>query len=198
MRKLFRLSKLATAFAAALLVASCNAETATTKDEVGGTPATTPAKTSPPARRAAPGVVGTPAYDFSLTDSDGNEVSLSDYKGKVVVLDFWATWCPPCRKEIPGFVALQNKYKDQGVEVVGVSLDDGWGPVRPFMKSYNVNYTIVLADQSVAGDLVAQYGNFRGIPTTFIIDREGMIRERHEGYAPPEFFEKAVQKVLKA
>ena len=137
--------------------------------------------------------VGERARDFTLTDATGQTVKLSNYEGHVVVLDFWATWCPPCRQEIPGFVALQEKYKDQGVVVIGVSLDDSWPKVRAFMSQYRVNYPIVL---DVRQDLPKLYGGIKGIPTTFVIDREGVIRTVHEGYGPPELFAKAVEDVL--
>jgi peroxiredoxin len=138
------------------------------------------------------GQIGDTAYDFELVDADGRQVRLSDFKGKVVVLDFWATWCPPCRKEIPGFVALHNELQSKGVEVVGVSLDDDWEPVRPFMSSFDITYTIVLGDQDVAD----RYGNVRSIPTTFVIDRDGIIRSKHVGYSEPAVFKGAVEKLL--
>ena len=137
--------------------------------------------------------VGERARNFDLKDANGKAIRLSDYEGKVVVLDFWATWCPPCRKEIPGFVALQTKYADQGVVVIGVSLDDSWAPVRSFMGEYKINYPIVLDTRQ---ELPGLYGGIRGIPTTFVIDREGVIRTKHEGYGPPELFVKAVEEVL--
>jgi peroxiredoxin len=137
--------------------------------------------------------VGERARDFTLTDASGSALKLSDYEGKVVVLDFWATWCPPCREEVPGFVALQSRFKDQGVVVIGVSLDDSWPKVRAFMNQYRVNYPIVLDDRK---QLPRLYGGIQGIPTTFVIDREGVIRTVHEGYAPPQFFVKAVESVL--
>jgi peroxiredoxin len=137
--------------------------------------------------------VGERARDFSLVDAEGNTVRLSDYRGQVVVLDFWATWCPPCRKEIPGFVALQSKYAEQGVVVIGVSLDDGWPKVRSFMGQYGINYPIVL---DARGEVPSLYGGIKGIPTTFVIDRDGIIRTVHEGYGPPQLFTKAVEDVL--
>ncbi len=151
-----------------------------------------PAKTAKAATAPVPGSVGEPAFDFELKDSSGKTVRLSDFKGKVVVLDFWATWCPPCRKEIPGFVNLHNNYQARGVEVVGVSLDRSWAPVKPFMQEYRINYTIVLGDQK----LTEMYGGFTGIPTTFVIDRNGVIRDRHTGYMPESTFEEAVKLLL--
>jgi peroxiredoxin len=155
-------------------------------------PLTSPAH-APAAGRAAVGAsLGNVAPDFALKDAEGRTVKLSDYKGKVVVLDFWATWCPPCRQEIPGFVALHSKYKGQGVEVIGVTFDESWAPVKPFVESYGVNYTVVMGDQGVA----SRFGNISGIPTTFVIDRDGIIRKKHVGYGPPELFTQAVESVL--
>src|SRR5580765_7390474 len=120
-----------------------------------------------------------PAPEWELKDLDGKPVKLSDFKGKVVILDFWATWCGPCRMEIPGFVELQQKYGGQGLVVIGVSLDDrGPEAVKSFIKQQRVNYSILLANSKVVED----YGGVEGIPTTFIIDRKGMIVGKHVGF----------------
>jgi peroxiredoxin len=130
---------------------------------------------------------------WELKDVDGKAVKLSDFKGKVVILDFWATWCPPCRKEIPGFVELQEAYKDKGLVVIGVSLDEeGAAVVKPFMTEYKVNYPMVIGD----GKTVEAYGGISGIPTTFIIDKEGKIKSVHVGYRPKETFEAEIKALL--
>src|SRR5690348_15801968 len=102
--------------------------------------------------RAAPGATMRPAPQWELKDLDGKPVKLSDYKGKVVILDFWATWCWPCRMEIPGLIDLQKKYGDRGLVVIGVSLDDGPDVVRSFMKRQGVNYSVVMANSKIADD----------------------------------------------
>jgi len=132
-----------------------------------------------------------PAWE--LKDVDGKTVKSSDFDGKVVILDFWATWCPPCKAEIPGFVELQKKYSDQGLVVIGVSLDEqGPAVVKPFMKQFGINYPVVMGNQQI----VEAFGSFEGIPTTFVIDRSGKIGASHTGFAPKEFFEKAIAPLL--
>ena len=118
------------------------------------------------------------APDFTLYTLDGDEVKLSDYLGKVVILDFWATWCPPCRKGIPDLISIQNEYKDDLV-VIGISLDQPatQDQLIPFIKNYGINYPIVLGDLEVS----AAYGNIQAIPTSFIIDQEGNIINKHIG-----------------
>ncbi len=134
-----------------------------------------------------------PAPAWKLTDLNGKTVQLSDFKGKVVILDFWATWCGPCRAEIPDFVALQDQYRDKGLVVVGISLDqDGAKVVAPFAKHYKINYPIVLGDDNVA----SQYGNIQAIPTTFIIDSNGNIVGSHEGVTEKSVFEAEIKKLL--
>jgi thiol-disulfide isomerase/thioredoxin len=127
------------------------------------------------------------APDFSLKDINGNEVRLSDFKGKVVILDFWATWCPPCRKGIPDLIALQNKYNDDLI-VIGISLDQDntIKDVVPFYKNYGINYPVVYG----TGQVVQQYGGIEAIPTSFIINREGNIVNKYVGLIPAEEYEK--------
>jgi peroxiredoxin len=138
-----------------------------------------------------------PAPEWKLKDADGNLVSSDQFKGKVVVLDFWATWCPPCRSEIPGYVKLQAKYLADGLVIVGVSMDDD-APGRPaivkkFMAQFGINYTIVMADDSVLN----AFGPIGAIPTTFIIDRDGRIRNRKVGAEPTAQYEKEILAVLR-
>ena len=118
------------------------------------------------------------APEFTLYTLDGEEVKLSDYLGKVVILDFWATWCAPCRKGIPDLISIQNKYKDDLV-VIGISLDQPatQDQLIPFIKNYGINYPIVLGNIEVS----AAYGNIQAIPTSFIIDQEGNIINKHIG-----------------
>lgn len=136
-----------------------------------------------------------PAPAWELKDIDGKTVKLSDFQGKVVILDFWATWCPPCRAEIPHFVELQKQYQDQGLVVIGVSLDQG-GPevVSAFAKQQKINYPVVMGNEAVA----KQYGNIEAIPTTFIIDPKGNIAGKHEGFTDKSVFEDEIKKLLPA
>lgn len=129
---------------------------------------------------------------FSLVDLSGNKVSLADFKGKVVLLDFWATWCGPCRIEIPGFVELQNRYRDQGFAVVGVSMDDGPEPVKEFYREFRMNYPVVMGDEKI-GEL---FGGIFGLPTTFLIGRDGRIYARHVGATHISVFEEEVKRLL--
>jgi peroxiredoxin len=144
-------------------------------------------------RPASNGEVGAPAPEFHLPDLTGAQVASSSFQGKVVILDFWATWCPPCREEIPHLVNLQAKYRDQGLAIVGLSLDAGGArDVKPFAEEHDVNYTMLIANEEVA----KAYGNITSIPTTFVIDRDGKIVRRFIGYTAPEVFEQAIQPLL--
>jgi cytochrome c biogenesis protein CcmG/thiol:disulfide interchange protein DsbE len=143
----------------------------------------------------ATGLRADPAPAFTLQDTNGKTVNLSDYKGKVVILDFWATWCPPCRAEIPNFVELQKEYGKQGLAVIGVSLDEGGVPgVAAFAKAQGINYPIVMGNQDVA----AAYGGIEAIPTTFVIDAKGNIVAQHQGYTEKSEFEAEIKKLLPA
>ena len=130
--------------------------------------------------------------DFSLTDLSGRNLTLADYRGKVVLLNFWATWCGPCREEIPGFVDLQSKYRDQGLVVIGVSMDDDPAPVREFYERYRMNYAVAMGDDALA----ERFGGIIGLPTSFIIQRDGHIFAKQTGAADVETFEEAIKELL--
>ena len=133
------------------------------------------------------------APDFRLLDIYGSERKLSDFEGKVVILDFWATWCPPCKAEIPHFIELYDKYKDKGLEIIGVALDWNADKVAArFAEENNINYTILLGNRDVT-DL---YGGIMSIPTTFVIDRNGGIRKKYIGYRDKEVFEEDIKELL--
>jgi cytochrome c biogenesis protein CcmG/thiol:disulfide interchange protein DsbE len=133
------------------------------------------------------------APDFSLRDVDGKLVKLSDFRGKVVLVDFWATWCGPCKIMIPWFIDLERKHKDKGFAVIGVSMDDeGWDVVKPFLSRMNVNYRVVIGTDPVA----QSYGGIEALPTTFLIDREGRIAATHVGLTSRKEFENGVEQLL--
>ncbi|PIU50901.1 TlpA family protein disulfide reductase [Candidatus Desantisbacteria bacterium CG07_land_8_20_14_0_80_39_15] len=133
------------------------------------------------------------APDFVLPKLGGDKFKLSSLSGKVIILNFWATWCSPCRTEIPDFIDLKKKYGGKGLEIVGVSLDkDGERKVGQFAGKIGINYIIVFGRQEVTD----KYGGIRGIPTTFIIDRKGNIVKKYVGFRPLEVFEKDVRELL--
>jgi peroxiredoxin len=135
-----------------------------------------------------------PAPGFTLKDASGESVSLADYKGKVVLLNFWATWCGPCTLEIPWFEQFEQQYKSKGFEVVGISMDeDGWNAVKPFIAEHKINYRVLLGNDSV-GEL---YGGVDSLPTTFIIDREGRFAfPPHVGLAEKNEYLYEIQTLL--
>jgi cytochrome c biogenesis protein CcmG/thiol:disulfide interchange protein DsbE len=135
-----------------------------------------------------------PAPDFALTDAQGARVSLSDYKGKVVLLNFWATWCPPCKVEIPWFEEFESKYKGSGFAVLGVSMDDdGWTSVRPFMQQKKINYRIMIGDNATS----SKYGGIDSLPETLLIDRDGKIAATHLGLTSKSNYEGEIVELLK-
>ena len=133
------------------------------------------------------------APDFTLSQLNGESFTLSSLKGKVIILDFWATWCPPCRKGIPDFIDLQEKYKEQGLEIVGVLLDQGKkASLESKVEKMGINYVVVLSDREVT----QLYGGVRAIPTTFIIDQNGNKVEKHVGLNSKETFENKIKELF--
>jgi cytochrome c biogenesis protein CcmG/thiol:disulfide interchange protein DsbE len=134
-----------------------------------------------------------PAPDFTLKDSMGKAVKLSDYKGKVVLLNFWATWCGPCKIEIPWFVEFEQKHKDQGFAVLGVSMDEeGLEVVRPYLEETKINYRILLGTDSVA----QLYGGVDSLPTSFLLDREGRVASVHVGLVSKSAYQNDINSLL--
>lgn len=146
------------------------------------------------ARAAEPVATGrSMAPGWTLQDLDGKAVNSSDFAGKVVILDFWATWCPPCRAELPSLIALQKKYGDQGLVIIGVSLDQkGPSVVIPFAREHGINFPLVMGDEAI----MEAFGGIEAIPTTFVIDREGRLVSRHVGVTSQAEFEAEIEPLL--
>ncbi len=135
---------------------------------------------------------GRAAPDFTIQDLGGNKVSLSDFKGKAIILNFFATWCPPCREEIPDFVNLQSKYGPKGLVTIGVS-SESVSDIKSFAQTQNINYTVLVDSRESA---FGSYGPIRGIPTTFIIDKDFKVRKKYIGARPGAVFEMDVKELL--
>lgn len=149
---------------------------------------TTPSTVKPiGARQTAP--------EFALKDVNGATVRLSDYRGKVVLLNFWATWCGPCKIEVPWFIEFEQANKDRGFAVIGVSMDEeGWAVVKPFLAEWNVNYRTLLGDSMIA----QLYGGVDALPTSFLIDRDGRVASAHQGLIGKSTYQNEIQELLSA
>jgi len=134
-----------------------------------------------------------PAPNFTLNDASGNPLTLGDYRGKVVLLNFWATWCAPCKAEIPWFGSFQSAFGGRGFSVIGVSMDDdGWASVRPYIEARGVNYPVVVGNDEVA----RRFDGVHSLPTTVIIDRAGRIAAVHIGICKKSEYEEDVETIL--
>jgi len=132
------------------------------------------------------------APEISLSDISGEKISLEKLRGKVILLDFWATWCPPCRMSVPDLLELQNRYSAKKLQVIGIGLDKKDNIIL-FAEQYKINYPVAAGDQSIAN----KYGGITGIPTMFIIDKKGNIRKKFEGYTRKNVLEAEIEKLLK-
>ncbi|MDH5405631.1 MAG: TlpA family protein disulfide reductase [Candidatus Aminicenantes bacterium] len=134
-----------------------------------------------------------PAPDFALPDLEGKTVKLSDFKGNVIILDFWATWCPPCVQEIPHFIELYEQYKENGFQMIGIAIQSGSATnVKQFVEKHGINYPILMGNK----EITREYGGINAIPTTFVIDRQGRIVEKYIGYRAKEIFEKQLKSLF--
>ena len=140
------------------------------------------------------GSVGRAAPDFQLPTLDGKQIKLSDYRGKAVLLNFWATWCGPCKIEMPWFVELQKQYRDRGFEVLGVAMESSPKDTAEFAKRLGLNYAVVMGNDAVADS----YGGVNGLPISFYIDRKGRIVAKSLGLTSRDEIEENIQKALQA
>lgn len=137
----------------------------------------------------------TPMPRFVLSSvTDGKAIDSNTYKGKALLINFWATWCPPCRKEIPSLIELQEKHGAKGFSVIGISTDQGGSSlVAKFAQKMQINYPVVISDN----DTPRNFGNILGIPTSFLVDKEGNVRKRYDGYVDHETLERDLLQILK-
>jgi len=135
---------------------------------------------------------GKATFDFVLKDQNNQAVKLAEYKGKVVIVNFWATWCGPCKTEIPDFVKLYAEYKDKGLVIVGISIDDSPEQLQAFMREFKMNYPVV----QMRPEVEDAWGPFYGYPTSFIVARDGSICTKHIGPATKEQFESEIKALL--
>ena len=148
----------------------------------------------PSAGTGPKGAVGSTAPEFTLQDISGSPMNLANYHGKVVLLDFWATWCTPCRAEIPHFIDYQNKYAAQGLQVLGISMDDDAKPVQAFYNELKMNYPVAMGSSQLADS----YGGVLGLPVTFLIGRDGRIAKKYVGAADMAVVEKEMTALLQS
>jgi peroxiredoxin len=145
-------------------------------------------------RRQNPVLSAAPAPALTLVDLGGNKIETNSYAGKVVLVNFWAAWCTPCAEEIPQLVALQDKYRGQGFQVIGISMEDRESALRDFYRRYKMNYPVAAGNKEIA----EAYGGILGLPTSFLIGRDGRIRAKYPGLANFTALEQEITSLLRA
>jgi len=157
------------------------------------------ANTTNVGNRSVSGVArkGAKMPDFSLKTIDGDVVKISDLRGKAVIIDLWATWCAPCRREIPGFINIVKKYPADDVAIIGISMDNRISPsqLKGFAQQMGMNYPVAMLMENQS--ILSIFADVRSIPTTYIVDTEGNIVDRVVGMAPQSYFENRIQSILK-
>ena len=131
--------------------------------------------------------------ELRVNTLNAGEISLAEEKGKVVILDFWATWCPPCRMGVSGFIDIKRSYPDSLVEIIGIALEGNPNKVKTFMERSGINYPVAMGSR----EIVAKFGNIQAIPTTFVIDPDGNICQRYIGYTPKDRFISDIEQLLR-
>jgi len=164
----------------------------TLRQNAGGESVTTRPGGGGPPKSGSCEAEGRATYDFVLKNEFNAPVKLADFKGKVAIVNFWATWCGPCKTEIPDFVKLYDEYKDKGLVIVGISIDDSAEQLQAFMKEYKMNYPVV----QMTPDVESAWGPFYGYPTSFIVARDGSICTKHLGPATKEQFEREIKALV--
>jgi peroxiredoxin len=142
---------------------------------------------------ADPGSRTATAPALTLTDLNGSKIDTSSYAGKVVLVNFWAAWCTPCASEVPQLMALQDKYRAQGFQIIGISMEDRDKALRDFYRNYKMNYPVIVGSTKIA----EAYGGILGLPTTFLISRDGRIREKYSGLVDFPKLEQEIVTMLK-
>lgn len=150
------------------------------------------AEACPPAVAQADPLLNKPVPLFARNDIDNHKVDLAALRGRVVLLNFWATWCAPCQIEIPRFAEWQTRYKAEGLEIIGISMDDDAAPVESLLRKLKVNYPMVMGDEKLG----LQYGGVLGLPVTYLIDRKGIVRAHYKGEADLNRMEADIRKLL--
>ncbi len=180
----------------AILFAGCGKSSTTKKNKTtNATTTTTTNSNRPPINGIAQ--KGKMMPDFSVTTIDGKSLRVSDYRGKVLIIDVWATTCPPCRREIPGFANIVNKYSKNDFAIIGISTDNriSKSQLKGFIKKIGINYPIAMITENRS--IMSAFADVRYIPTTYIIDTNGIVRDRVVGAAPQSYFENEIQALLK-
>lgn len=134
-----------------------------------------------------------PGFDFDLPDLNGEIVSLEDFRGKVLIINFWATWCPPCEEEMPKLNQLHKRYKNEGLVVIGIALDkDSLNLVKPFVRKKGIGYPILVGNEQVLRGVK----DFSGVPTTLILDQKGNIKKKYDGSFDKDDLEKSLKELF--